>query len=643
MTNRRLVAYVLLLAALVILPGAYPQCNVESVSIEDSTAGVLVRVYGPRKDARIGESFAAGDLNGDGLDDLVVGDRLMKAGAENAGGVHVLFAPSQALPCPPETPCATGWPAQLELGSPAQLLAQGVRSVRIVGTDKDDLFGHAVAIGPVTCATCSDLVVAALWADDPLPNAGGVYLFTAAKLIRAASAGVELDAERDADVYIGGGGTSDMLGVQIAIGDVGSDGTKELVLTAPLGNERDDKRMIGRAYLVTAGPGLLAAGGEQRRFDLRRADDPNTPRIEGYRTLLTGFDTGVGGDRREFVRNNQGIAFADVDGDARNDLVLGNPFWDRYEGSVHILYGSSFIPMDGKAPLRAVGAQVNLGVASASAETSDFLIRNASGADAQLGAAVAVADFLGDPLPDLVLGAPGARNDTANARERTGVLYTLSAIEQGIRRRPASSPIISLRQSPQRAAADTPDATAIIVGRRADDWLGHALALLPGPQGRSHVVVGMPTFERVDTRRRTGAIAFFTAGQDGLLGHSASVCETTAGTLRIVAGAAEDDFFGLNVVSTYTAVAGSPAQVESGVWVGAWGAGLPGRRGTGAIYLLRNPFSALAPGNPSTYSQRLFDLARRWYGDAHEPARLRTGAADSDELLRLIAERRQQP
>lgn len=309
--------------------------------------------------ARLGTSFAVGDVNGDGIDDLI-------AGAPFAG---------RAEGSPPGSPRTTEGEVYVVFGrvdlSGEVDVARGQQDLRFKGAQELDSFGQAVAVADVNGDGALDIVITARRADGPedsRQDAGEAYIF-----FGPFAAAERIDSAQ-ADVTIYGAEAGDTLGDLAAAGDLNGDGLSDIILSARFAAGRDNLRPTGgEAYVILGSPSLPPV------IDLAQG---------GTGAVLYG--------RRGADMFPSAAAVADLDGDGAAEAVLAASFADGPEGArpdggeVYVIAGSR---LAGELDLRSdVGAAI--------------FVYGAANRE-QLGLAVLAIDIDGDGGPELALLAPG--------------------------------------------------------------------------------------------------------------------------------------------------------------------------------------------------------------------------------------------
>lgn len=332
---------------------------VATLLLLSSQASPLLELRGTTPAGRFGAAVAAaGDLDGDGRPDLLVGEPRARVRGELRGratvfsgadgsvllqleGLAALDRFGQALAAGEDLD-SDGVP-DLVIGAPLAAAgrgavsafsgATGLRLFHLVGEQQGDEFGRAVAlVGDVDGDGRSELLIGAPHCGAAGSHAGRAYLFSGR-------------GQRPLRVF--DGGPWDQLGASVSVaGDVDLDGRADLWIGVPFSDEPGFNAGLARAFSGATGAPLFtlpgAQPGDQLGFAVGRAGDLDG---DGRPDLLAaapgsdagGLDSGAllwisvatgstGGTLPGWGSGTYASAVAgldDLDGDGRDDLALG--------------------------------------------------------------------------------------------------------------------------------------------------------------------------------------------------------------------------------------------------------------------------------------------------------------------------------
>lgn len=419
--------------------------------------------------SRTGAGLAsAGDINGDGFDDLLIGaPRFTGTAGAESGVVYLVFGRAD-------------WPPTIDLGS-----LSGSDGMVIMGASSEDRLGGSVAgVGDVNGDGFDDMLLGAGWSSTFQPSSGtGMVGFGvtatpshggAAWLVYGTpsfSPNFGLDRFGAADgVILTGAQKGDRAGSAVAAaGDVNADGLADLIIGAPNADSNGQWKS-GAAYVITGKtslPAMIDLGNlgtlgltlkgsqmdERLGTSVAGGSDLDDDGYDDVAVGAPGFDAGPtqanSDEGRVVLLFGQKMMTNSVSVDELNDSITagggsnfaGSGGSGRSAGGT-IGYGKPKLPqagiLIGAAPGDGAGSKLAMGgnlngdsfgdlLIGAEGSGSAFLLKGALGLDTSLSlsamthrgvefsvgnpadtALAFVGDMDGDGFGDLVLGEPGS-------------------------------------------------------------------------------------------------------------------------------------------------------------------------------------------------------------------------------------------
>ena len=384
---------------------------------------------------------AAGDVNGDGFGDLLIGAYAADPNGSLSGVSYVVFGK------------ANGFAASIELSA-----LDGANGFRLTGVSKGDESGWSVSgAGDINGDGLDDLLIGTPWVNSNSPNSGACYVVFGKASGFAAD--FNLAALDGANGFRLSGVSNDLSGISVsAAGDVNRDGFDDIIIGS-----------WGSGAYVFFGK----ATGFTADFILSALNGANGFKITG----------------NVFAREGAGSAVSkagDVNGDGFDDLLIAAYHADANDvrsGASYVVFG------------HATGFSRNLSLSSLDG-TNGFKLSDVESSYSSGGSVSAAGDVNGDGFDDLLIGP----NPAMPGRSSSGLRYVVFGKAGGFDANITLSTLAGTNGFKISGAAVTNSSTGSQSGAGDVNGDGFDDVLIGGPaadphgagSGTSYVIFGGP-------------------------------------------------------------------------------------------------------------------------------------------------------
>lgn len=383
---------------------------------------------------RLGTAVAAGDVNGDGIDDIILGapdaDGPLNQDSET-GEVYVIWGSTQL-------------PQQIDL-------RQTAPPVTLIGHQSRSGFGQTLTSMDFNGDGLAEVVVGQPVGSGPggsRPGAGSVYVFFGKTNLASPIADLGYIPP---NLTIHGRAAGDALGSALSHGNFNADGLMDLIIGAPGADGPDNRRDSGEVYVLSGARTL-----------------PQVMDLASSTTTGTGSLQVIGGNADD--RLGTSVSGGDANKDGFDDLLIGAPMAAGpanargFSGEAYLVLGRKDL-----SPVIDIADNGDVAIEIFGAESLDGL-----------GNAVVLADTDGDGYAELVVAASNAKGANNNMAG-TGAVFVI----KGRAAFPSKFDLANEQPNALVRGENTGDAfgSALAVGSLEGDEKGNLLVGAVGADG----------------------------------------------------------------------------------------------------------------------------------------------------------------